>query len=64
MQFTIPEPLKIESDELHAELAKATKASGRVGKAAHAAAFGLDGEVWLSRWVSDDYRASGTRTEK
>ncbi len=38
MQFTIPEPLKIEHDELHADLAKATKAGGRVGEAAQAVA--------------------------
>ncbi len=38
MQFTIPEPLKIEHDELHEELAKATKAGGRVGAAAQAVA--------------------------
>lgn len=38
MQFTIPEPLKIEHDELHEELAKATKAGGHVGEAAQTVA--------------------------
>ena len=38
MQFTIPEPLKIEHDELHQELAKATKAGGHVGEAAQTVA--------------------------
>lgn len=38
MQFTIPEPLKIEHDELHEELAKATRAGGRVGETAQAVA--------------------------
>ncbi|MCI0429968.1 MAG: hemerythrin domain-containing protein [Rhodospirillales bacterium] len=34
MEFPIPEPLKAEHDELHAELVDATKAGGRVGQAA------------------------------
>jgi hypothetical protein len=38
MEFTIPRPLKVEHDELHAELAKATKAGGKVGEAATAVA--------------------------
>ena len=32
--LTVPQPMKAEHDELHAELEKATKASGRVGDAA------------------------------
>lgn len=38
MQLTIPESLKQEHDELHAELATATKAGGRTGQAALAVA--------------------------
>ena len=34
MTFTIPTPLKLEHDELHADLVKATQAGGRVGDAA------------------------------
>jgi hypothetical protein len=34
MEFPIPEPLKAEHEELHAELVDATKAGGRVGEAA------------------------------
>jgi hemerythrin HHE cation binding domain-containing protein len=34
MEFLIPEPLKAEHAELHAELEEATRAGGRVGKAA------------------------------
>ena len=34
MIFTIPTPLKLEHDELHADLVKATQAGGRVGDAA------------------------------
>lgn len=34
MSFKIPEPLKLEHDELHAELARATKVSGKIGEAA------------------------------
>jgi len=34
MEFPIPEPLKVEHAELHAELVEATKAGGRVGEAA------------------------------
>ncbi len=34
MQFTIPKPLKIEHEELHAQLFKATKEEGEVGTAA------------------------------
>lgn len=34
MTFTIPSPLKLEHEELHAELVKATQAGGRVGEAA------------------------------
>ena len=38
MEFTIPQPLKSEHEELHAELAKATKVSGKIGDAAKAVA--------------------------
>lgn len=38
MNFAIPTPLKVEHDELHAELVKATKSGGRTGKAAKAVA--------------------------
>jgi hemerythrin superfamily protein len=38
MKFEIPEPMKIEHEELHAELVKATKASGKTGEAAKAVA--------------------------
>jgi hypothetical protein len=38
MTFTIPSPLKLEHEELHAELVKATRAGGRVGDAAKAVA--------------------------
>ena len=34
MRFKIPTPLKLEHDELHADLVKATQAGGRVGDAA------------------------------
>ena len=34
MKFKIPQPLKSEHDELHAELVKATKAPGETGAAA------------------------------
>lgn len=34
MEFNIPEPLKREHDELHAELVKATKEPGKIGTAA------------------------------
>ena len=34
MEFPIPEPLKVEHAELHAELVEATKAGGLVGEAA------------------------------
>lgn len=34
MEFSIPEPLKVEHTELHEELIDATKAGGRVGVAA------------------------------
>ncbi len=34
MIFKIPTPLKLEHDELHADLVKATQAGGRVGDAA------------------------------
>jgi hypothetical protein len=36
MKFEIPKPMKIEHDELHAELVKATKVGGRTGDAAKA----------------------------
>ncbi len=38
MKFEIPEPMKIEHEELHAELVKATKAGGQTGEAAKAVA--------------------------
>lgn len=38
MKFLIPEPLKAEHAELHAELVDATTAGGRVGEAAKAVA--------------------------
>lgn len=38
MEFRIPLPLVLEHDELHVELAKATKAAGRIGSAAQAVA--------------------------
>lgn len=34
MKFEIPRPLKLEHDELHADLAKATEAGGKTGEAA------------------------------
>ena len=34
MDFKIPEPLKVEHEELHAELVALTKSSGKVGEAA------------------------------
>lgn len=38
MEFPIPEPLKAEHEELHAELARARDAGGRTGRAAKAVA--------------------------
>ncbi len=38
MEFRIPESLKIEHEELHAELARAVSAGGRIGAAAKAVA--------------------------
>ena len=38
MSYRTPEPLKAEHEELHADLAKATKAGGRTGQAAQAVA--------------------------
>jgi hypothetical protein len=38
MTFTIPKPLKVEHEELHSELAAATKAGGKVAEAAKAVA--------------------------
>ena len=38
MEFKIPEPLKLEHEELHAELANTTRISGEIGKAAKAVA--------------------------
>jgi hemerythrin superfamily protein len=38
MKFEIPEPMKIEHEELHSELVKATKAGGKTGEAAKAVA--------------------------
>lgn len=34
MDFIIPKPLEVEHDELHVQLAKATKESGEIGEAA------------------------------
>ncbi len=34
MRFKIPQPLKLEREELHRELVKATQAGGKVGEAA------------------------------
>jgi hypothetical protein len=38
MEFRIPEPMKLEHDELHKQLVKATKERGKVGEAAKAVA--------------------------
>jgi hypothetical protein len=38
MEFNIPSPLKGEHEELHEELAKATKVAGKIGDAARAVA--------------------------
>ncbi len=38
MKFEIPRPMKIEHDELHADLVRATKAGGQTGEAANAVA--------------------------
>ncbi len=38
MKFEIPEPMKLEHDELHADLVKATQVGGRTGDAAKAVA--------------------------
>jgi hypothetical protein len=38
MPLSIPEPLKLEHDDLHQELVRATQAGGRVGEAAKAVA--------------------------
>jgi hypothetical protein len=38
MEFEIPQPLRVEHEELHAALAKATKGGGEVGEAARAVA--------------------------
>lgn len=38
MQFKIPQPLKAEHEELHAELVKATQTGGKVSEAARAVA--------------------------
>ena len=38
MKFEIPTPMKIEHDELHADLVKATKAGGQTAEAAKAVA--------------------------
>ena len=37
-RFTIPQPLKLEHEELHAELVKATQEAGEIGEAAKAVA--------------------------
>ncbi len=38
MEFNIPKSLKLEHEELHAELVKATKAGGKIGDSAKAVA--------------------------
>ncbi len=38
MKFMIPQPLKLEHEELHAELVRATKADGKTGAAARTVA--------------------------
>ena len=38
MKFEIPKPMKIEHDELHADLVQATKAGGQPGESAKAVA--------------------------
>ena len=38
MEFKIPQPIKLEHEELHAELVKATKAGGKIGEAARTVA--------------------------
>ncbi|MBI2953379.1 MAG: hemerythrin domain-containing protein [Chloroflexi bacterium] len=38
MEFNIPQPLKLEHDELHVDLARATGVGGKVGEAAEAVA--------------------------
>jgi len=49
MDFKIPQPMKLEHDELHSELAKATKAPGRIGEAARAVA-----KVLHSHFVNEE----------
>jgi hypothetical protein len=41
MKFEIPKPMKLEHDELHADLVKATKAGGETGEAARVVAKAL-----------------------
>jgi hypothetical protein len=41
MEFKIPEPLKLEHEELHTELANTTQISGEIGKAAKADYYGF-----------------------
>jgi hypothetical protein len=41
VEFKIPEPLKIEHEELHAELVRATKEAGEIGAAARKVAEAL-----------------------
>ena len=38
MNFKVPESLKLEHEDLHAELVRATKAGGKTGEAAKAVA--------------------------
>ena len=38
MEFKIPQPMKLEHEELHTQLAKATKEKGKIGEAARAVA--------------------------
>lgn len=49
MKFEIPKPMKIEHDELHADLVKATNAGGQTGEAAKAVA-----EVLHNHFVKEE----------
>lgn len=52
MKFHIPAPLKIEHEELHADLVKATKVGGKTGEAAKAVA-----EVLHDHFVKEEQYA-------
>ena len=49
MEFKIPQAMKLEHDELHAQLVKATKERGKVGEAAKAVA-----KVLHSHFVNEE----------